>query len=110
MVAALQAHQPPVDLQHQQPGAAYESDADIGGPDDPGRARRLTWSELFRRVWREDVLHCSKCGGELRLIAVVQDATVCEKILRHLGLWQRGPPAGRRVVVESADHEPPYVD
>jgi hypothetical protein len=28
----------------------------LGGPDDPGRARRLRWSELWKRVWRDDVL------------------------------------------------------
>jgi hypothetical protein len=89
-----------VDL-HQQ-DAEYTSYADLVGPDDPVRARRLTWSELFRRVWREDVLRCSQCGGELRLIAVVQDATVCEKVVRHLGLWQRGPPRERRVVRDPA--------
>jgi len=38
----------------------------------------------------------------MHLIAVVQDATVCEKILRHLGLWQRGPPRERRVVLDPA--------
>jgi hypothetical protein len=46
----------------------------------------------------------------MRLIAVVQDAAVCERILKHLGLWQRGPPRERRVVLEPADHEPSSVD
>ena len=36
----------------------------------------------------------------MRLIAVVQEPAVCEQILRHLGLWQRGPPQERRVVFE----------
>jgi hypothetical protein len=34
----------------------------------------------------------------MRLIAVVQEPSVCEQILRHLGLWSRGPPQERRVV------------
>jgi len=85
-------------------------DADLVGPDDPGRARRLAWSELFRRVWREDILVCGRCGGEMRLVAVVQDAAVCERILKHLGLWQRGPPPGRSVVIESRDHETAEVN
>jgi hypothetical protein len=84
-------------------------DADyLLGPDDPGRARHLRWSDLFRRVWREDVLVCSRCGGEIRLIAVIEAPAVIEKILKHLGLWQRGPPAGRSVVIESRDHESLY--
>jgi len=88
-----------------------EHDTDyLAGPDDPGRARRLTWSDLMKRVFAEDVLRCSRCGGEMRLIAVIQDPAVAERILRHLGLWQRGPPQGRHVVVEPADREPSYVD
>ena len=86
-------------------------DADyLSGPDDPGRARRLAWADLLRRVFAEDVLVCSKCGGEMRLVAVIEDPAVIEKILRHVGLWQRGPPRGRHVVVEPADREPPEVN
>ena len=84
---------------HQQ-DAEYESDADLVGPDDPARARRLTWSSLFRRVWREDVLVCQRCGGEMRLVAVIEEPAVIERILKHLGLWQRGPPREQRVVLE----------
>ena len=36
----------------------------------------------------------------MRLVAVVQDPAVCEKILRHLGLWQRGPPRRRHVLLD----------
>ena len=48
---------------------------------------------------------CARCGGEMRVVGVIFDPAVAERILRHLGLWQRGPPAGRHVVVESRDHE-----
>jgi hypothetical protein len=75
----------------------------VAGPDDPGRARRLAWADLFQRVWREDVLVCPTCGGAMRLIAVIEDPAVIEKILRHLALWQRGPPRGRAIVVEPTD-------
>jgi hypothetical protein len=46
----------------------------------------------------------------MRLVAVVQEAAVIEKILRYLGLWERGPPRGRAVVVESADHAPAAIE
>ena len=36
----------------------------------------------------------------MRLVAVAKDPAVCEKILRHLGLWQRGPPRSRHVVLD----------
>ena len=45
----------------------------------------------------------------MRLVAVVQDAAVCERILKHVGLWQRGAPPSRHVVVEPADREPSYI-
>ena len=61
-------------------------------------------------MFAQDVLVCSKCGGAMRLVAVIQDPAVAERILRHVGLWQRGPPRGRSVVVESADHETPEVN
>jgi hypothetical protein len=38
-------------------------DAALVGPDDPGRARRLAWADLMKRVFAADVLVCSKCGG-----------------------------------------------
>jgi hypothetical protein len=44
----------------------------------------------------------------MRVVGVIFDPAVAERILRHLGLWQRGPPAGRRVVIESRDREPLY--
>jgi hypothetical protein len=53
-------------------------------------------------MWHEVVLCCAKCGGAMRLIAVVQEPAVCEKILRPLGLWSRGPPQERRVVLDPA--------
>jgi hypothetical protein len=83
---------------------------DVASPDDPGRNRRLAWADLFRRVFAQDVLVCSRCGGTMRLIAVVTDPPVVERILRHLRLWERGPPRGPRVVIEPADHEPSYID
>jgi hypothetical protein len=64
----------------------------------------------MKRVFAEDVLRCRRCGGELRLVAVIQDPAVCERILTHLGLWQRGPPRERHVVLDPADHEPSSVD
>jgi hypothetical protein len=53
---------------------------------------------------------CRRGGGELRLVAVIEDPAVGERILTHSGLWQRGPPRERRVVRAPADHEPSAVD
>ena len=49
-------------------------------------------SVLLREVQYEtcsfdlDVLACPRCGGRLRLIALLEASAVTERILRHLGL------------------------
>jgi len=40
----------------------------------------------MRRSLRFDVLQCPRCGGRLRLLALIEQASTVERILRHLGL------------------------
>ena len=40
-----------------------------------------------------DVLACARCGGRLRLIEVIDDPAVVERILRHLTLPAEIPAA-----------------
>ncbi len=56
--------------------------------DVPGRPRRrgILWADLMRRTFGIDVLECPRCGRRLRLIALIDEARVVERILRHLGL------------------------
>jgi hypothetical protein len=44
------------------------------------------WADLMRRTFGLDVLGCPRCGGRLRLIALIDHPRVVERILRHLGL------------------------
>ncbi|MHC4945656.1 MAG: transposase [Planctomycetota bacterium] len=37
----------------------------------PEKARRYTWAELLKRVFKVDVLHCPFCKGRRRLIAFI---------------------------------------
>jgi hypothetical protein len=39
-----------------------------------------------------DVLACPGCGGRLRLLAVIEDATVIRRSLQHLRLLDEIPP------------------
>jgi hypothetical protein len=56
-------------------------------PDTVGcRARGQCWASLMRRTFGFDVLACARCGGRLRLIALIEEAAVIGRILRHLGL------------------------
>jgi hypothetical protein len=83
------------------------------------KARRRTWAQLIARVYGADALKCKRCGGTMRIISVITDPEVVEKILRHVGLWgksrNRGPPpsgargeaAERYVVVDEYAQESP---
>jgi len=62
-------------------------------PDDPTRARRLDWATLLKRSFGIDALACPRCGHRMQLLAVLEDPRVAEKILTHLGLPIRAPPA-----------------
>jgi hypothetical protein len=53
---------------------------------------RMTWARLLKRVFDIDVKHCPNCGGDLKIIAAIEDPPVIIKILTHLGLPTRAPP------------------
>ena len=50
------------------------------------RAGAYQWAELMRRTCGLDVLACPRCGGRLRLVALIEQASVVQRIVRHLGL------------------------
>lgn len=58
----------------------------------PGPAGRR-WADLMRRAFEVDVLACPRCGGRLRLVALLEAGTVTTRILRHLGLLSEVPAA-----------------
>jgi uncharacterized protein YbaR (Trm112 family) len=50
------------------------------------RPRHFPWADLLRRTFEIDILACPDCGNRLRLVATIENRTVIEKILAHLGL------------------------
>ncbi|MGE0445040.1 MAG: transposase [Vicinamibacterales bacterium] len=71
-------------------GAAATPASEPAAPDDRARSR---WAALMRRAFGVDVLACPRCGGRLRLIALLDASAVAERILRHLGLPTEVPQA-----------------
>ena len=74
----------------------------IEEPADFSRAdARRRWATLIRLIYEVDPLTCPKCGRAMRVIALIQEPKVIDKILKHLrdkgrnaraGPWATGPP------------------
>ncbi len=58
----------------------------------PRPLSRLPWAELLRRVFREDVLECNRCGGRRVVLAFLSERRAVKAVLQHLGLPTTGPP------------------
>ncbi len=56
-----------------------------------GHPPRISWARLLKRVFQIDLEHCSKCGGQFKIIAAILESPVIERILTHLGLEARAP-------------------
>jgi len=56
----------------------------------PRRIPAKKWRELIKKVWEADPLICPHCQHEMRIVALIDEAAVIERILRHLGLWEAG--------------------
>jgi hypothetical protein len=69
------------------------------------------WAELMRRTFGIDVLECPRCGGRLRLMALIEQARTVERILRHLGVPTDLPePRSARAPPLSVDDPAGYLD
>jgi Putative transposase len=60
----------------------------------PARPARPDWAALLKRVFALDVLHCPRCGGRRRIVAVHTRPETLRPLLARLGL--DGPAASPR--------------
>jgi hypothetical protein len=67
------------------------------------RETRRTWARLLRKIFEADPLLCS-CGAEMKIVSIITQPRVVERILRHLGsdrcqardpFESRAPPRAR---------------
>jgi hypothetical protein len=63
-------------------------------------SRRKSWARLLRKVLEVDPLRCTACGTEMKVVAVITDLRVVDRILAHLQSGRghdpfepRAPPA-----------------
>ena len=63
---------------------------------EPKRIPSKTWRECIKKIWEVDPLECPNCGGEMKIISFITEASVIRQILEHLNLWEerlsRNPP------------------
>ena len=77
-----------------------EPEAEPTGPS--RKAAKAAWAKLIRKVYEVDPLLCPQCGTQMRVIALIEDPAVIERILSWLGPWEPlrpggpSPPAGAR--------------
>jgi hypothetical protein len=57
----------------------------------PDARRKANWARLIQKVYEVDPLECLNCGATMRIIALIDDAEVIERILKHLNVWQPLP-------------------
>jgi hypothetical protein len=53
------------------------------------------WAEMIRKVYEVNPLLCPACGGQMSIIAFIEDHKVIDKIIAHLKLTfmaERPPP------------------
>jgi hypothetical protein len=100
----------PVVPEPTQPPTCPEGSAAAAAPTqdpEPATVRRqpdssIPWRDLLLRVFREDVLACP-CGARRKVVAFINERSVIEQILGHLGLATTGPPmAPARLAAHSA--------
>jgi len=55
---------------------------------------KLRWADLIRLIYEVDPLACPRCGGPRRVIALIQEPKVIDRILKHLRGRGRDARAG----------------
>jgi hypothetical protein len=61
-------------------------------PCDTAGSRYRPWAELLKRTFGIDVETCPRCGGRMRLLALITEPPNIARFLRHLGEATETPP------------------
>ena len=89
-------------------------EADAESSSQARQAAKAAWAKLIRKVYEVDPLLCPNCGAQMRVIALIEDPAVIERILSWLGLWQPPPacgpsPPGERATLPLTYHPVPDI-
>jgi hypothetical protein len=67
------------------------------------QSRYIPWAELLKRVFRIDVEKCSRCGAKAKVVAVINEHKIIERILSHLektGRFNRAMPTYGDIITQ----------
>ncbi len=48
---------------------------------------RQNWARLIQKIYEVDTLICPKCQGQMKIISIIDDFEIIDRILKHLDLW-----------------------
>jgi len=48
---------------------------------------KKNWARLIQKIYEVDPLICPKCQGPMKMISIIDDFDIIEKILKHLKLF-----------------------
>ena len=52
----------------------------------------MRWAQSLQRVFNIDIERCPHCGGQLKLIAAIEEPAAIARILTYPGLAAQPPP------------------
>ena len=69
------------------------------------KSYKKKWAQLIRKVFEVDPMECPVCGGEMKMISIIDKKDVIQKILEHLNLWEQdlSPPGYDGYIHEAYD-------
>ena len=76
----------------------------------PKRKATSTWASLIKKVYNVDPLICSKCGGNMKIVAFITDSREITKIMKHLNVppYRAPPPIEYATVEQTIEYDPYY--
>nr|CBX30254.1 hypothetical protein N47_D30630 [uncultured Desulfobacterium sp.] len=73
---------------------------------------------MIQKIYEVDPLLCPKCQGPMKIISIIDQAEIIQKILRHLNLWDtrnhdplpESPPYIPELTYDDSDSQIPAYD
>ena len=63
-----------------------------------GSVAKQNWARLIQQIYEVDPLVCPKCQGQMKIISIIDDCEIIDKVLKHQNLW------------DIRNHDPPEIE